>query len=666
MSSSAFSFHCMICFEEFDTQTNYPVVLPCGHTYVCVECANRLDKCMECRMPLTMKLELPNPPNSQQSSRVDEGVGGGGGVVGGGPPSIPLDSHKENQRNRYADRVRNSPGFRRRYGHMEEYSDGGGNANSNYNKRGPSGYSPRMMGGHQSNHPPPPVPKVRLPLPKNAVLLSLIQASKPARRRAEVEAPTTPQKSDQHGLISPPRMPNNNSSNNYGGHNSASTGASPSSNASASLPHFSRPSPLFHHDGSSSASGGDHPHDHHNPAHHLLGSSSFVDDEEHKIRVGTYLEGGPCGTYAVASRNGLLVYPTLFEHTLPRLGGGGHESDAVTRDVEMVVKNYYKENRGSGTGNKQSVGRGGGGDVVVGGGGCGGSKSARLGPPPPPPPRLSPARGNAGGASPLSTTVVENHDDENVEAHCCEIESGDTNLVGDGIDLTQLADDENDSTDSYSVSDVGVGGGGCGGGSEADTAVSGCTSDPGPPRSRLSSLRAPPPDDDNERRGTTVELPTVDLVIPSSGDDDVEDDFGVGTGLNVSYSAVGSDDENDSDDEGEFGDSVSDIRGGPIPPRLQPLGVYSRSTSDVGVYTSSSGGTKKNFKRQFSQGANIKLSTTGNNSNIDDFERPLVRLKYGDRVQVVSMDSRGWVKLARGYGYIRLENNKQLVKGQLM
>ena len=49
---------------------------------------------------------------------------------------------------------------------------------------------------------------------------------------------------------------------------------------------------------------------------------------------------------------------------------------------------------------------------------------------------------------------------------------------------------------------------------------------------------------------------------------------------------------------------------------------------------------------------------------LDEFDRPLVRLKYGDRVQVVSMDSRGWVKLARGYGYIRLENDKQLVKGE--
>jgi len=55
-------------------------------------------------------------------------------------------------------------------------------------------------------------------------------------------------------------------------------------------------------------------------------------------------------------------------------------------------------------------------------------------------------------------------------------------------------------------------------------------------------------------------------------------------------------------------------------------------------------------------------SLEGHDEN--EFERPLIRLKYGDRVQVVSMDGRGWVKLARGYGYIRLENDKQLVKGE--
>jgi hypothetical protein len=65
------------------------------------------------------------------------------------------------------------------------------------------------------------------------------------------------------------------------------------------------------------------------------------------------------------------------------------------------------------------------------------------------------------------------------------------------------------------------------------------------------------------------------------------------------------------------------------------------------------------LRRQFSLGSENPLPT----SLDSDFDRPLIRLKYGDRVQVVSMDSRGWVKLARGYGYIRLENDKQLVKG---
>ena len=76
----------------------------------------------------------------------------------------------------------------------------------------------------------------------------------------------------------------------------------------------------------------------------------------------------------------------------------------------------------------------------------------------------------------------------------------------------------------------------------------------------------------------------------------------------------------------------------------------------------------KNFERKFSQGASLnnKKKTTSGDSNNDDFERPLIRLKYGDRVQVVSMDSRGWVKLARGYGYIRLESDKQLVKGEFI
>lgn len=43
-----------------------------------------------------------------------------------------------------------------------------------------------------------------------------------------------------------------------------------------------------------------------------------------------------------------------------------------------------------------------------------------------------------------------------------------------------------------------------------------------------------------------------------------------------------------------------------------------------------------------------------------DMKDPL-KLSYGDRVQVVSVDG-GWAKLARGYGFVRADKNK-LVKG---
>jgi hypothetical protein len=670
MASSAFSFHCMICFEEFDTQTNYPVVLPCGHTYVCVECANRLDKCMECRMPLTMKLELPaaTPP-----SRHGGGGGGGGGGPGGGAsssaPSAPvLDHQKENQKNLYADRVRNSPGFRRRYGHLEEYNDGG------HGKRGgPQGGSSPRTGIPQQ--PPVPTPKIRLPLPKNAVLLSLIQASEPARRRAEVEAPSTPQKPDHRDLASPPRLPS-----------SSSSGGGGTGTAGSRTLQYNRPSPLFPPDGSSSGEhhdaggGGDRPHA---PAHHLLGSPSSVDDEEHKIRVGTYLEGGPCGTYAVAARGGLLVYPTLFEHTLPR-SLDGHEADAVTRDVEKVVKNYYKE---SAAGNMMKTkggavaarDRGAGADPVAS------SRGKFSASPPPPfdrssgtPPRPAPGsrrRGAASGGcpSPLSTTLVENHEDENVEAHCCEMSiDASSHLAGDNIDLTQL---EDDGQDEYSVSDVGgeneaeavgmVGEGPAGGG----------TADPPGP------IDGHGPSSLHPRSHPRVESPSpvgagAGGASSPVGPDDEVDDFDVGMGLSTSYQSIDvSDSSNEDDlDNDEGGDSLSDIGAGSsqaLRPRLKPQGMYSRSTSDVGAYASSSlGETKlmKNFERKFSQGASLnnKKKTTSGDSNNDDFERPLIRLKYGDRVQVVSMDSRGWVKLARGYGYIRLESDKQLVKGEFI
>jgi len=45
-------FHCIICFEEFNLTDRAPVILPCGHTYLCEPCSKRIKTCMECRTPL--------------------------------------------------------------------------------------------------------------------------------------------------------------------------------------------------------------------------------------------------------------------------------------------------------------------------------------------------------------------------------------------------------------------------------------------------------------------------------------------------------------------------------------------------------------------------------------------------------------------------------------
>ena len=411
--------------------------------------------------------------------------------------------------------------------------------------------------------------------------------------------------------------------------------------------------------------------------------------------MGTYLEGGPCGTYAVAARGGLLVYPTLFEHTLPR-SLDGHEADAVTRDVEKVVKNYYKESAAGNMMKTKGGGGGGGDDAAASDAGGRGARDRGAGadpvassrgkfsasrPPPfdrssgtPPRPAPDSRRRGAGGCpSPLSTTLVENHEDENVEAHCCEMSiDASSHLAGDNIDLTQL---EDDGQEEYSVSDNGgeneaeavemVGEGPAGGG----------TADPPGP------IDGHGPSSLHPRSHPRVESPSpvgagAGGASSPVGPDDEVDDFDVGMGLSMSYQSIDvSDSSNEDDlDNDEGGDSLSDIGAGSsqaLRPRLKPQGMYSRSTSDVGAYASSSlGETKlmKNFERKFSQGASLnnKKKTTSGDSNNDDFERPLIRLKYGDRVQVVSMDSRGWVKLARGYGYIRLESDKQLVKGEFI
>ncbi|KAG7342252.1 zinc finger C3HC4 type domain containing protein [Nitzschia inconspicua] len=197
--ASPFSFHCMVCFEEFDTDNRFPVVLPCGHTYICNACACRLDKCMECRTPLVELIPRKGPPNSTNSV---------------------------------------------------------------------NGRHSRTI-GPKNNAPPTPPIKKRLPLPKNVVLMSLIEAT-------ELAAETVQGREHE-----------------------------PSMNES---PMIAAPSIL-----------------------------DLEDDEEEKIKTGTTLAISDCGTYAVAAKDGLEIFPSRPDS----LHSPGHEHSE--EDVDTLVRFFHMD-----------------------------------------------------------------------------------------------------------------------------------------------------------------------------------------------------------------------------------------------------------------------------------------------------------------------------------
>jgi len=600
-------------------------------------------------MPGTPGMPITPLPNGASAAALSAAAAAGG--VHAGP-----DAQKENMN--YADRVRNSPGFRRRYGHRNEFN--------NNNKRGGPSY-------HDAPPPTPPkpVPKQRLPLPKNAVLLSLIQASEPARRRAEVEAPPTPQKTVNNGdvLEMAPETPSPGSRQNV-----ANAGS-----FSGTFPKFSRPHPLFL-NGSSSGDLGNND----TSTSNLVGSQP--DDEEHKIRVGTYLEGGPCGTYAVAAKSGLLVYPTLFEHTLPSaLNGLTKEEDEVKRDVEELVKkhrasagmrtfpgnstndneNISKDNNSSTSSLEEKSNFDANGSPIMAeikridndnnneplqlGGGAGLDYRMQL--------------GGGGGASPVDTEIgvshtwVECNDDENIEAQCASvrIDSRSTGLLGGEGIISPL---HSPAGVDIPMDDV-----------DGEKDLDGTSEPCAPNACGIAALGG---------RDGLVDMPSLeDIRAMAAAASDESEDYDVHE-LSVSLT-ISEDGESDDDSQGK--NNVIDMSTRTLPARRSQstAGIPITSSSHVAKddFCSSSavgvGPVTKKFVRHFSQGSYPKLtqkkdtnrdpSQKQKNTIVDEFDRPLIRLKYGDRVQVVSMDSRGWVKLARGYGYIRLENDKQLVKG---
>ena len=199
-----FSFHCRCCIEWFH-EKRYPVVLPCGHTYVCNECADRLDKCMECREPL-YETTVPSkgPDNSQCSHRSLTAAG----------------------------------------------------------RRFPSPQTPTK---------PQPAIKKRKPLPKNLVLISLIEATELAAKNVSDHQKQEPSIADS-------------------------------------------------------------------PVPDLRSNDSMVDDEveEERIKYGTSLAISDCGTYAVAAKDGLEIFPS---HPVSAL----LKEEDTEEDVDNMVRFFHLE-----------------------------------------------------------------------------------------------------------------------------------------------------------------------------------------------------------------------------------------------------------------------------------------------------------------------------------
>lgn len=125
--------HCNICYEDFDLNERYPVVLPCGHTYVCIVCTKSFSPkvCHVCREPLVIY-----PPRPQQSAVTNH-----------------AHAHGRN--------INRSP-VPARY--------------SRYNSR----YSPTTPPPNTTR--PERVEPIPLPLPKNLVLVEMIEAKQRQER----------------------------------------------------------------------------------------------------------------------------------------------------------------------------------------------------------------------------------------------------------------------------------------------------------------------------------------------------------------------------------------------------------------------------------------------------------------------------------------------------
>lgn len=319
-ADTPFSFHCMICFEEFHPDHRYPVVLPCGHTYVCNTCADRLDKCMECRTPLYEEL-----PRDEYTTTLAQ----------------------QHQQQPY---VVSTPATLRA-----------------------SWSGARAAGPVRTTQQPQPkkaaVQRRRLPLPKNLVLLSLIAATELASaetRRHYDTTTTTADTADVDMLLDTKepaaRTTATTSTEPVDIHmmkGEEVTGSGSGGGGGGGVPNLhSIGSMLDVESDEDDDDDDDHYNNRHNNHHHAYDHHELHklteddedvvdedDNEEEKIKISTSIAVGSAGTYAVAAKDGLELCTTLPTTTTATstYNNDQNSSNNDSDDVQTLVSGYRKE-----------------------------------------------------------------------------------------------------------------------------------------------------------------------------------------------------------------------------------------------------------------------------------------------------------------------------------
>jgi hypothetical protein len=156
-------FHCIICFEEFNLHERLPVVLPCGHTFVCAPCSKRLKRCMECREPLFYTIPKHNNNNINHSK---------------GPSSSsssPMTCASQSQQ---------QPARQSRLAATTGVNNISSSSSSGGGRYSPAPLTPPHPSMGSSPPHPSTVTKVLFPIPKNLVLIAMMEAARSAQKPA--------------------------------------------------------------------------------------------------------------------------------------------------------------------------------------------------------------------------------------------------------------------------------------------------------------------------------------------------------------------------------------------------------------------------------------------------------------------------------------------------